>query len=607
MFNVPLIDIIIHSSLDPQPGLGLEPGGFVMPGGPGGPGGPGPPGGPGVPFRPGTAPPPGVVYAPPPPFPPQQYPGVVPPVVPRPGVYETPTPSESPVIPSPPSREGGVFVAPPIGPFRDGIAPAPQVYQPPIPEDEEGYIPPPPSRTPSMEYSSPRPSVAPVLVPGPQIAPQPTAPPFMVIPPSQGSQYPVSRRSETPSTERRGSPSPPLPFAPSAGQPTIINIPPQPAPGIAAAPGVPMAPTQPAEAPSGPPVVQILPSPRPPRSERSEYGPELPQQSGLPIIIQPPHPPGMPTGFPFPPGAVPPPVMVPGAPRSPSPSRSPTPSRSRSYSPRPLRESFPSQPPMMMPPGPPGFGVVPMPAPGPPVTVPPVTVVAPSQPYEPRYRSPTPESRRSYSPPRAPSRGPSRYEERPVQPIQPIAPIPSGVHIVPTEPYPYPTRYRRGRYPESMTPPTERSLSPEFDERERPRDRRDRDRDQLRSPPPERPRSTVYPIPPSRGPSEYGRPGLPPPVTHIHGPVPASPSFVSRSLTEEPEPLQHPYGPPTQYPPSQQVPVPMGIPPSTRPRASRAPTIVEVTGPEPIQIHPPDQGRPRTEPVRKYCMFVRSN
>ena len=107
----------IHSrllTLVLPPGPGVEPGGFIVPGGPG-------PGAPGV--RPGTVPP-GGAFVPPPPqvsFPQpgqqytQQYPiGVIPPVVSRP--YRTPTPSESPVYPSPPSRDGGApFIPPDLG------------------------------------------------------------------------------------------------------------------------------------------------------------------------------------------------------------------------------------------------------------------------------------------------------------------------------------------------------------------------------------------------------------------------------------------------------------------------------------------------------------
>jgi hypothetical protein len=528
-----------------------------------GPGPPGPPGPPGVssvlgvpPFRPGTAPPHGVYVPPAPPFP-QPFSGVVPVIPGHPSVYETPTPSDSPVIPSPPSQDGGIpFVAPALGTFP-GVAPVPHVYQPPVPEDEEPYIPPAPSRTPT---ESPPPSVIP-MIPGRHLVPG--VPSIAVRSPSHVSQYPD--RSRTPSYERRRSRSPPYPHAPPAA-PTIINVTP---PAAAVAPGIP---TQP-EAPSGPPVVQILPSPRHARDDDLEYGPEA--REPRPIIVHP-QPPAFPPGVPmgYPPGAFPQPVVLPGAM---SPSRSPTPSRSpRSpRSPIPLRESYPPQPPSVMV-GPPGAGVMPMPMGHIPTGVPaPVTVLAP-RPYEPEYRrSPTPESPGPYYP----SRAPTRYSERPIQPIQPVsvAPIPSAVHIMPAEPYP--TRYRQGRYPGSITPPSERSLSPEGRER---------------------PRSPVYPVPPSRGPSAYDRAGVPPrPVTHI---TPGSPSILSRSLAEEPEPLRHPVGfPPSQFPPPQPIPVPIDIPPSTRPRPHRVPTVIEAT-PEPIYVHPPDHAR--AESIRKYCMSI---
>jgi len=164
----------------PPPGPGVGPGGFIMPGGPG-PGAPGPPSVPGMSVRPGTVPP-GGSFVPPPPqvsFPQpgqqfgQQYPTGVPPVVS--GRYTTPTPTESPVYPSPPSRDGGApFIPPDLGPARGSVAMPPQIYQPPVPGDDEIYIPPDPSyltSTPSI--GSPRsPPMAPVIVPGPQIAPQ---------------------------------------------------------------------------------------------------------------------------------------------------------------------------------------------------------------------------------------------------------------------------------------------------------------------------------------------------------------------------------------------------------------------------------------------------
>ncbi|KAF8270087.1 hypothetical protein EI94DRAFT_1798579 [Lactarius quietus] len=86
---------------------------------------------------------------------------------------------------------------------------------------------------------------------------------------------------------------------------------------------------------------------------------------------------------------------------------------------------------------------------------------------------------------------------------------------------------------------------------------------------------------------EYGPSALPPTsVTHVHTyPPPGSPSIP---YTEgDGEPLRHPYDPASQYVPSQPIHVPVSGAPSRRTRASRAPTVVEVTGPEPIHIHPP--------------------
>ncbi|KAF8270086.1 hypothetical protein EI94DRAFT_861058 [Lactarius quietus] len=185
---------------------GLEPGGFMVPGGQGPPG----PGGPG---RPGTGRPTGT-FAPPPPgvsFPqgPHYGPGVMPGVIPAPGpTYGTPTPSHTPVIPSPPSMGGDVFV--PDFTFRDSGAPRAPVYEPPVPigSDDGIFIPPGPSprgssRTPSevsTTESSPRPeSGVPLVIPGPgqQIYPQPqlqpqqqlqpsATQPVLVVPPSPG-------------------------------------------------------------------------------------------------------------------------------------------------------------------------------------------------------------------------------------------------------------------------------------------------------------------------------------------------------------------------------------------------------------------------------------
>ena len=250
----------------------------------------------------------------------------------------------------------------------------------------------------------------------------------------------------------------------------------------------------------------------------------------------------------------------------------------------------------------------------------PISVVAPSR-GSPPYRSPT---RVGGSPGLypSPSRAPSRYSERERdQPIPAMIPVPAGVgHIVPS---PYPI-YSRGRtrYSGSRTPPSERDRS---DSRERRRRRRGRRRspDRSRSPsfeseerePRRRSRyrspSMVYPAPVSVGPEfdrGVGPTVLPPPaVTHVHAYPPRSPTGVSELFTErefEPEPLPHPYPPPTQYLPSEQVLVPTGRAPSGRTRASRAPTVVEVTGPEPIHILPPDHARPRTESFRKYSMYT---
>src|SRR6266702_1711855 len=678
--NTALISSFI---LVPPQQPGLEPGGFMVPGGQGAP-----VGAPTGPVRPGTAPPIGSFPPPPQPqisFPqagPQYGPGLQPTVVIPPGPpYGTPTPSESPVIPSPPSVDGRAPFVPPEFQFRDSAAPPIRVYQPPVPMGEEDmFIPPEPSpqgsfrthiRTPSESRSteSPRPaSMIPTFVPGPQIVPQPQllpqpsgpAPPILVYPPSQGSQYP---RPPSRSTDRTRSPSPPLHVVPSdyrPGGPTVINLPAQPPQQVPAAPPGPgvtfapstqraddaRAPLQTVPSAAQPPVVQILPSPRPPRSEYSDYEarPEFPQQPGHPIII---HPPPQPHGVhigPYPPVGPPGVILQERPSRSRTRSRSTTRTRSTQSprSPLILSESRtpPPQPQVVLPPAQPGF-VVPAPpgfvpphpgfgiAPAPP----PVTVVTPSRyrPESPEYRSHTPESPRGAYPP---SHAPSRYSEQPIQPIHPVAAVPSAVHIVPSEPYP---RSRRGRrYSESRTPSSERSRSgsrerrrlrrrerhrsrtPSTDSEERRERRRDRrrrrrreDASRSRSPsysgsPRSRRRyyspSRVHPIP-----TEYGRAGpsiLPPPsVTHVHTyPPPHSPSIISRPLTEgETEPLQHPYGLPSQYAPSQPIPVPISGAPSRLTRPSRAPTVVEVTGPERIHVLPPDHARPRTESTRKYC------
>jgi hypothetical protein len=640
----------------------------MVPGGQGPPG----PGGPGV--RPGTGRPTGA-FAPPPPhvsYPqagPRYGPGVVPAVIPPPHVpYGTPTPSESPVIPSPPSMGGDVFV-PPEFRFRDSGAPPPRVYEPPVPIGDEGlFIPPEPSprgssRTPtrsdeiSTTASSPRPeSGIPLVVPGPEpgIFPHPqqlqpsAGPPVFVYPPSQqGSQYPrpLSRR-ESRSTDRSRSASPPLPIAPGGG-PTIINIPGQQAlapPQVSFAPSSQRADDLPGQArqepaPSGAqqPVVHVLPSPQRPYSEYSDR-PEAQQPGQVPIIIHPPHPPP-----PVPMGPMGPMGPFPGGPpvvalhhsgersRSRSRSRSTTPTRS-TRSPRSPRtpiimEGHPQmggpQFPAAMPPGGPMFplphgpGFVPGPVP------PAVTVLAPSHRSgygreSPEYRDGTPESPRSGY---VPSRAPSRFSDHPGAPIHPIGTIPTAVHITPSEPY---ARSRRGRRDDSRTPSSERDRedsrerrrrrrrdryrTPSTDteeerrERERRRDRRRRRRDDE-----SRSRSPTYYSPPRVHPvPEYGLAGpsiLPPQaVTHVHTyPHTGSPS-ISHTRTEgETEPLQHPYGPPSHYGPSEPTRSISGDPSRRR---RRAPTVVEVTGPEPIHILP--SGHERGETTRKYCTKIYS-
>jgi hypothetical protein len=546
--------------------------------------------------------PPGSSFIPPPPqvsFPQatQQYPpiAVIPPVVTH--DYRTPTPSESPVVPSPPSRDGRVpFIAPDLGPARTSVAMPPGMYQPPIPGGEdEIFIPPELSystRTPSIE--SPR-SQAPVVVPGPQIVPQQPAPPIFVHPPSQP---PPSQLGRTPSPRFR-SPTP----SPIPGQPTII-VPPQPG-GVP--PGAPSSQRMWDEGrdqpvlvpPMGPQPPFLVASPRPDRSEPDGRR-EGPQQGGQPIIIHPP-PQTHVTPSPYPTG---PGMFIP----PPSRPRSRSTTSTTTESPRP---SFMAAPlPHTMVPGAPLPGVplpgAPFPGPlgvGVPPGVPPIGVVAPSgRSPEPEYRSPS----YSVSPrPYPESRAPSRYEGPGFQPIPPPMPGPAAIHI---EPEPY--RYRRGaQYPESRTP-SSRALSPE--EREPPRDDRP-----YRSPSPTYPfPAGVGPVPVGVGP-EFDR-GVgptviqPPPVTHVHQYPseypstypPRSPTITSPPPTgREGEPLPHPFGAPTQYPPTEQAPMPIGAPI----RPSRAPTIVEARGPEPIQVFPPpDQRRPPRTGAGKCCnLFTR--
>jgi hypothetical protein len=597
----------------------MEPGGFVVPGG--GPGAPGPTGLSAIPVRPGTVPPAGfmppqVTY----PQPTQPYAGVVPPVVPH--GYRTPTPSESPVFPSPPSREGGgIFIPPDLPPARGSMGIPPQVYQPPIPE-EELFIPPSPSRTPTSPPRSP--SLIPV-VPGPHIMPQQPAPPVLVYPPSQ-----PSRVTRTPSSERSRTPPSPLPgFGfPSAGQPTIINIPQQ--PGLIP-PAIPQTPSTqppfdgrgepPMLAPGMMPPVQFVPTGRGERSEPSDFERREPQQPGQqPIIIHPPAQTVTPGPFGPPIGPIGPGMPIVGEPRR---------SRSRTYSPSLTASRTPSPPRSFYGPSlpqPSGFPV-PFPVGAPPVGFPPVGVgpmagpaphinIAPPSRGSPSYHSPTREGSPRLYP--APSRAASRYSDR-GQPIPAMMPVPTAVHI---EPSPYPSyRPGRSRYAGSRTPSSERDRD---DSRERRRRRRGRrgSPDRSRAPsfeseetePRRRSRygsptrygspSQVFPAPVGLGPG-VGPTVLPPPaVTHVHTYPPRSPTGVSEPLTErefEPEPLPHPYPPPTQYLPSDQVVVP-GRAASGRTRASRAPTIVEV-GPEPIRVHPAGHGPPRTESFRKCSMY----
>ena len=234
------------------------------------------------------------------------------------------------------------------------------------------------------------------------------------------------------------------------------------------------------------------------------------------------------------------------------------------------------------------FPSAPLPGVGIPPAAPPITVVVPSRASPgPGYRSPR-ESPRLYPETHAPS----RYAEDPYQPIPPPVLIPTATHI---EPEPF--QYRRGaQYPESRTP-SPRSPSTKPEERE-PR----HDCKPYRSPSPE------YPVPIGVGP-EYDR-GVdltviqPPPVTHVHR-SPSTYSPPSQTSPSSPaeqggQPFPHSYGLPTQYPSTEQVQMPIGRPPT---RQFRAPTIVEITDPELVQVYPPpDHQRPRTEPARKHCI-----
>jgi hypothetical protein len=167
------------------------------------------------------------------------------------------------------------------------------------------------------------------------------------------------------------------------------------------------------------------------------------------------------------------------------------------------------------------------------------------------------------------------------------------IHI---EPEPY--RYAQGpgsTMPESRTLPFR---APSIGPKER-GPLRDDDR-----PYPYRSPSPDYPAPIGVGPGYDRGAGptviQPPSTTHL--------TYPTRSLTgpspppteREGEPLLHPFGQLAQYPPSEQFPVPIGGPVTC---PSHAPTVVEVTGPEPIQVYPPPDGRwPLAELARKRCI-----
>jgi hypothetical protein len=673
----------------------MVPPGQGPPGGPPGPGGPVRPGT-GRPTGTFAAPPPQVSYHGGPHYGPGVIPGVIPappgaPYTPTPSgspVIPSPPSSGRDVFVPPEFHFRDSGHPPPHGIYQPPV-PVPL-------GDEDMFIPPEPSpprgdsrsptrsETPSTEFS-PRPgSGIPLVVPGPgQIFPQPlqqglpphpagTQPPLLVYPPSHGR--PPSRPTSR-STDRTRTPSPPLPVPPtgypSAG-PTIINIPgqTQQLPMQPQGPSVSFTPStqhpdegrgaQVPQDPSGaqPPVVHhVIASPEGRRSEYSydDGRPDLPQQQqGQPIIIHPPHVQhtGVPMGpmgpmGPFPPVG-PPGVILQHPPRDDRDdrSRSTTPTRSsRSRSPRSPRTPIilPGQQPGQFPIGlPPGGPIFPMPhgpgvgpgfGPGfgPPASAPPITVMAPSHPsYRPESPEYRPESPRSGFVP--PSRTPTRYSDHPVHPVLPGGMVPTGVHIVPSAPYP---GSRRG-YSRSRTPSSERDREEDRDRERRRRRRRDRDRspstdteeeerrrdrrrerrrrrrEEDRSPSysPRRREyspSRVHPIPVS----EFGHPGpsiIPPTVGHvIHEYPPGSPSYASRRSEGETEPLQHPYGPPSQYAPTEPILVPdSGRTPSGRAprrRPSQAPTIVEVTGPEHIQVLPPGHPgyeHPPGETTRKF-------
>ena len=556
-----------------------------------------------MPLRPGTGPPGGATFVPPPPqlsygggYAPQYPPGMMPPY------GRTPTPSDSPVVPSPPPRRGdGPFIPPDLGPSQRGSVAMPHVYVPRVPgDDEEVYIPPEPSyssRTPSIDSHHRSPSLPPVPIPGPFGGPGQAPPPIFVHPASQPSPSQLDRTGSP--GRSRTTPTPP----PAGGQ-TIINMPPQ---------TVPMAPStqhqyddragQPDLFPHpGGPQFQIPVSPRPEHSEHDDRR----GTPGAPIIIHPPPHTMVPPPGPFgPPG-----VLMDPRPRSRSRSRSPTYS---SRSTRPSREGDPMLQPMFpghipghipgVLPGPlPGFGVQPG---GP------ISMIAPSHgPSE--FRDP------QMSPRFHPSRPPTRFDDGPSQPFHPPMPIPTGgfplpptaIHIDPGRD---PGGYRPSRYG-SRTPPSDRSRSPER--------RTSRGRSRSRTPSfderdPRRSSPSYHPVPVGVGPG-YGPgydPGIgqpvvqPPAVTHVHAyPPPSQHSYPPRSPTDvsiprtdrEGEPLPHPFGAP-EYRPQEQFPVPTGRAPSGR-RPSLPPTVVEVAGhPERIHVHSPGFDQPRTASGGKYC------
>jgi hypothetical protein len=213
-----LIKTLIYPLSVPPPGLGLEPGGFVMPGGPGASGAPGALGVSGIPTRPRTVPLTGT-FVPPPPWVPQPirtYVGGVPPVVHH--RDRAPALSESPVIPSPPSYGGdGGFIPPDLGPFQAGVA-LPQLYQPPVPVEEDLFIPPEPiSRSPSIVSEEREPGSPSIVYPGPVGPDYGRGVGSTILPPPAVTYVHYPPRSPTsvsqPLTEREPEPQPHL-FSP---------------------------------------------------------------------------------------------------------------------------------------------------------------------------------------------------------------------------------------------------------------------------------------------------------------------------------------------------------------------------------------------------------